>query len=93
MKKTTLEDLAFAEQYLDYVSRKSTPEVRARARILLATIEMLDVKHPEWRTDLLQKLDEADAHPDVAAIFPLPDIDGDAMFKEFMSQVMRSHSK
>jgi chromatin segregation and condensation protein Rec8/ScpA/Scc1 (kleisin family) len=87
--KTTLADLSFAEQYLEYLSRKSNPENRARARILLATMEMLDVKHPQWRDDLLAELDRLNIDKDVQSMFPLPEVDDAKLFDHFMSTVLK----
>lgn len=88
--KNTLADLAFAEQYLEFVSRRSDAETRARARILLATMQMLDVRHPTWRDDLLQELDRQNIDKDIKDLFPLPTVDDAALFKEFMHTVLRN---
>lgn len=87
--KNTLEDLSFAEMYLEFLSRKELkPEVRVRAKLLLATIQMLDIKHPTWRTELLEELDRSDTTRAIEKMFPLPVVDDDRLFSEFMSTVL-----
>lgn len=91
--KTTLEDLNFAEMYLEHVAKQRNPETRARARILLATIAMLDAKHPTWRVELLAEMATRGIEHDVEDIFPLPKIDDETMFKDFMTNVLSERRK
>lgn len=86
--KNTLQDIAFAEQYLEFVSRRgSSTESRARARVLLATIGMLDIHHPTWRSELIATLDAKGISREVEQMSPLPSIDSDALFSEFLRLV------
>jgi cell division FtsZ-interacting protein ZapD len=90
--KNTLEDIRFGEQYIEFVSRRGkTPEARARAKILIATIQMLDLRHPEWRGDLLKELDKQGVSREIEKIFPLPDVDEDKLFNEFMQTVIKGN--
>lgn len=83
--KNTLADVAFAENYLEFVSRRGAdPESRARARVLIAMMSMLDVKHPTWRTDLLNALDSRNVSRDIEKMFPLPSYEGDSLFEDFL---------
>lgn len=91
--KTTLEDLNFAEMYLEHVAKQRNPETRARARILLATIAMLDAKHPTWRVELLAEMAARGIERNVEDIFPLPKIDDETMFKDFMTNVLSERHK
>lgn len=87
--KNTLSDLIFAEQYLEFVAnRAQNRENRARATILVATIKMLDLKHPSWRTELIEELDRTNQSRKTEEMFPLPDVDPDSLFQEFMSTVI-----
>lgn len=90
--KTTLGDLDFAETYLQHVARQKNPETRARARVLLATIEMLDAMHPSWRTELLTELAKRGDSRDIQHLFPLPHVDTDAMYRDFMENVLNSNN-
>jgi hypothetical protein len=87
--KTTLSDINFAELYLDYISRQGTPETRARAKILIATMSMLDVKHPQWRTELIDELEKRNLDKDIKSMFPLPEVDDTALFNNFMSSILQ----
>lgn len=83
--KNTLSDLHFAEQYVEFVSRRgSTPETRTRAKIVLATIILLDRVHPTWRAELLTSLHEAETATDIAAIFPIPESFGDDLLGQYI---------
>lgn len=86
--KNTLADVKFAEQYLDFISRRGqTPEIRARARVLLATIGILDVRLPTWRSELIQALDKRGISREVEKMFPLPVVDSSTLFAEFIKLV------
>lgn len=87
--KNNLNDLHFAEMYVDFLSRRvSNPETRARAKILLATIQMLDLRHPTWRVELIAELDRLGIDKEVEKLFPLPDVDDGALFREFMNNIL-----
>lgn len=84
--KNTLADIIFAERYLEFVSRRGgTRESRARAKILLSTIEMLDARHPSWRVELLKALDDRNLTREIDKMFVLPGVNVDSLFAEFMS--------
>lgn len=87
--KTTLSDLTFAETYLSYVARQKNPETRARAQILIATIAMLDARHPTWRTELLAEMAARGIERDIAEILPLPEVDTDRLYKEFINNILK----
>lgn len=92
--KNTLQDVAFAEQYLEFVSRRGpTPEARARARVLLATIGILDIHHPTWRTDLIATLDAKDISREVERMFRLPAPDGGTLFSDFIKLITEPRHK
>lgn len=91
--KATLEDLNFAEMYLEHVAKQQNPETRARAKILLATIAMLDAKHPTWRVELLTEMAARGIERSVEDIFPLPKVDDETMFTDFMTNVLSERSK
>lgn len=87
--KNTLQDVAFAEAYLDFIARRGpTPEARARARVLKATIGMLDIHHPTWRSELIRTFEEQNISREVERMFPLPAIDSGALFTEFLNNVV-----
>jgi hypothetical protein len=87
--KNTPEDLRFAEMYIDFVARKGMdPEARAKAKILQATITILDKRHPTWRAELLEELDRLDLTKTVDKMFPFPAIDHDKMFTDFMASIL-----
>jgi hypothetical protein len=87
--KNTLEDLRFAEGYVDFVSRRAMdPVTRARAKMLQAAIAMLDRHHPTWRKDLLSELDKLNCTREIKDIFPLPDVDQQVLFDGFMKLVL-----
>lgn len=87
-QKRTLSDLEFAEMYLQHVAKQQNPETRARASVLLATITMLDAKRPTWRLEFLNELAARGIDPKIEEIFPLPVIDEQHLFNEFMSNVL-----
>jgi hypothetical protein len=86
--RNTLEDLQFAEGYVDFVGRRAMdPMTRARARMLKAAITILDRHHPSWRKDLLTELDRLNCTREIKDIFPLPEIDENVLFDGFMKLV------
>lgn len=92
--KNTLADILFAEQYIEFVARRATShESRARAAILVSTIRMLDLKFPTWRSELIAELDRADVTKTVENLFPLPDVDADSLFADFMARVVSRERK
>lgn len=83
--RNTLNDIRFAEDYLKFVgNRGRSREGRARARVLLATIAMLDAKHPTWREELLVEFDRQDISREIDQLFSLPEIDIDSLFADFI---------
>jgi len=50
----------------------------------MATIKMLDTRHPTWREELLVELDKVSAKRPIDKIFPLPDINDDVLFQHFI---------
>lgn len=88
--KNTLSDVIFAEQYVEFLSRRaSTPEARARAKIMLATMTLLDRSMPSWRTELLAALNDAEHARDIAEIFPVPENFGGSLLSEFLDTAMK----
>lgn len=86
--KNTIEDIRFAEQYVEYLSRHGkTAMVRARAKVLLATIAILRASNVTWREDLLAELDRQNVSREVEDLFPLPDTDTDSLFGAFIENV------
>lgn len=87
--RNTEDDLAFAEQWVTYVSRNHfNAEVRARALIVQATIAMLNVRHPTWRKELLEELNKQGVARPIDKILPLADVDDKTMFRQFIKQVV-----
>lgn len=87
--KNTEEDIIFAQQWLSFLARRHRDaEVRARAKIILATIEMLDVRHPTWRDELLAELSRRGLTVEIDKMFPLADVDDNMMFKQFMRTII-----
>lgn len=88
--KNTIEDLAFAEMYLDFVSRRSmNSEARARASIVLALIKMLDAKYPDWKVHILKELNDNSVTKDISKMFELPDSEMEHLFDKFISQIAK----
>lgn len=87
--KNTLADILFAEQYIEFVARRATSrESRVRASILVSTIRVLDLKFPTWRAELIEELDRLDVTRSVESLLPLPELNADSLFAQFMSRVV-----
>lgn len=83
--KNSMQDLSFAEGYVDFMARRgTTPEQRARAQIVQATIVLLDRTHPGWRAELLTALNDAPVARDIADIFPIPDNVGNSLLNQYI---------
>lgn len=88
--KNTIEDLVFAQMYLEFVAKRSmSPEIRARASIVLALIRMLDAKYPEWKTNVLQELNDNSVTKDISKMFELPQRETDSLFETFIKQIAK----
>lgn len=86
----TIEDVRFAEQWVAYVAKHHmSEEVRARALIVMATIAMLNVRHPAWRSEVLAELHKQGDLKQVDKIIPLADVDDKALFANFMFQITK----
>lgn len=91
--KNTIEDLKFAEMYLDYVSRRAMkPEDQAKASLLLALIRLMDHRHPRWREVLIADLNEADITKPIQDLFKLPESDEDSVFTEFIQSLTKGRN-
>lgn len=89
--KNTLNDIHFAIQYVNFLSRRAQgKETRARASILLATIQMLDIQHPSWREELIAQLARLNIDRPVEKLLPLPIPDEDKLYSEFIDTVIGS---
>lgn len=88
--KNTVEDLAFAQMYLEFVAKRSmNSETRARASIVLALIKMLDAKHPDWKQHVLEELEVNSVTKDISKMFKLPDVEVDSLFDKFIKQIAK----
>lgn len=88
--KNTIEDLVFAQMYLEFVAKRSmSPEIRARASIVLALIKMLDAQYPEWKTNVLQELSDNSVTKDISKMFELPQLETDSLFEKFIKQIAK----
>lgn len=88
--KNTIEDLAFAQMYLEFVAKRSmNAETRARAAIVLALIKMLDAKYPVWKQSVLEELNANSVTKDIAKMFELPDFEADSLFEKFIKQIAK----
>lgn len=86
-----LADVHFAELYIDYVARRHSNDVtRAKAKVLMATMAMLDTVHPTWRIDLVAELNRLGMRKEVDKIFTLPSVDPDSLFSKFLLSVTES---
>lgn len=86
--KNTIQDIQFAEQYVEYLSRHGKSAIiRARAKVLLATISVLRASNVTWREDLLAEMDRQNISREVEDLFPLPDTDTDSLFGAFIESV------
>jgi len=87
--KNTLIDLAFAEQYVNFLAARSQDrETRARAALLSATIKLLDVEFPLWRQNLIDELDKEGITKTTMELFPLPVVDSGAALSTFMTSIL-----
>lgn len=83
-------DLHFAIVALKFrVAHGSNPEKRAKAKIMVAAIDMFDVRMPDWKKTLLQKLNEEGITREPADLFALDDVDHKAMLDRFMFNALR----
>lgn len=88
--KNTVEDLAFAQMYLEFVAKRSmNSETRARASIVLALIKMLDAKYPDWKQHVLEELEANSVTKDISKMFELPDVEVDSLFDKFIKQITK----
>lgn len=88
--KNTIEDLVFAQMYLEFVAKRSmNPEVRARASIVLALIRMLDAKYPDWKTSVSEELNANSVTKDISKMFELPESETDSLFEKFIKQISK----
>jgi len=88
--KNTLNDLAFAVAHVDFMARRgNTPEVRARASIVLSTIILLDRTLPAWRQELLDALAQLPEATQIADIFPIPQETDKEMLEAYIKTAMR----
>lgn len=86
--KNTIEDLAFAQMYLEFVAKRSmNPETRARAAIVVALIKMLDEKDPDWKQNVLDELNANSVTKDISKMFELPELETDSLFEKFIKQI------
>lgn len=86
--KNTIEDLAFAQMYLEFVAKRSmNPETRARAAIVVALIKMLDEKYPDWKQNVLDELNANSVTKDISKMFELPELETDSLFEKFIKQI------
>lgn len=88
--KNTIEDLAFAQMYLEFVAKRSmNPETRARAAIVIALIKMLDAKYPDWKQNVLDELNANSVTKDISKMFELPELETDSLFEKFIKQIAK----
>lgn len=88
--RNTIEDLKFAEMYLDYVSRRSMkPEDQAKASLLLGIIRLMDTRHPTWREVLIADLADAGVTKPIQDLFKLPESAEDSVFNDFIRSLTR----
>ena len=88
--KNTIEDLVFAQMYLEFVAKRSmNPDVRARASIVLALIRMLHAKYPGWEMNVLQELNDNSVTKDISKMFELPQMETDSLFEKFIKQIAK----
>lgn len=86
--KNTMEDLLFAEHFLEYTSiRSMNPKVRARARFVVALVKMLDQRNPGWRDDYLKHLDEQSLTKDIKEMFDFPNEPAERLFDSFLTKL------
>lgn len=88
--RNTIEDLAFAQMYLEFVAKRSmNGEARARASIVLALIRMLDTRYPTWKQQVLEELNANSVTKDISKMFSLPDAEVDSLFNKFLKQIAK----
>lgn len=84
-----LNDLHFAEMYLDHIRRRSgNIEGRARAQLILAIIKMLDARLPGWRLKFIQEIKKSHVTYKIEDLFTMPTFDEDAMFQTFLQHLI-----
>lgn len=90
--KNTIEDLQFAEMYLDYVARRSmSREERAKAALLLGIVMLMDVRYPGWRQVLIADLEDSGTTKPIQDLFKLPEPDKDSVFTDFIKSLTKSN--
>jgi len=88
--RNTLEDLKFAEMYVEFIARShSDPVVRARGQLMLALIALLDQRRPMWRADLLNRLGSANVARTIEELLPLPTSADDELFVTFLDKLLK----
>lgn len=87
--KNTLDDLSFAEHFLEYTSRRSmSPQSRARARFIVALVRMLDLRNPGWREEYLKHLEATSVTKELKDIFELPTDSSEQLFDSFLASLI-----
>lgn len=86
--RNTLEDVAFAENFLRFVAdRNLNAETRARAKIIVGLIDYLDATDPDWRSALIAHFEKHDLTRITEDLFNLPALDVDSIFARFLKTV------
>lgn len=84
--KLTIEDVMFAENYVRFVSTRSLDaEQRARAKVLVGMLDFLDLRHPEWRHELIEHFASLGFTPETAEMFQLPNIPVDRFYDDLIN--------